>query len=212
MPRNLARRFTMLVAAAAAALNAFVIEAAAADFTVGNIQIGNPWTRATPKGADVAGGYMKITNKGTVARQPHRRFVRCRRIASRSTRWSMVDGVMKMRPVARRSRGQARRDRRAQARIVPHHADGAQAAARKGPARSRARSFSRRPARSTSNTRWRRSVPGRRRRAGTVTAVDPFGHCGRRVVHTMTAIPTNPKAASGRPMYQRSRSRARACR
>ena len=50
---------------------------------------------------------------------------------------------------------------------------------------------------------------GHRRRAGTVTAVEPFDHCGRRVVHTMAAIPTNPTAASGRPMYQRSRSRAR---
>ena len=37
----------------------------AADYTVGNLQIANPWTRATPKGSTVAGGYMVITNKGT---------------------------------------------------------------------------------------------------------------------------------------------------
>ena len=100
MPRNPGRRFTMLVAVAAAALNAFVIEAAAADFTVGNIQIGNPWTRATPKGADVAGGYMKITNKGSV---PDSLIGGSSAAADRFEvhEMSMVDGVMKMRPLAK---------------------------------------------------------------------------------------------------------------
>ena len=100
MPRNLARRFTMLAAAAAAALNALVMEAAAADFTVGNIQIGNPWTRATPKGADVAGGYMKITNKGSV---PDSLIGGSSAAADRFEvhEMSMVDGVMKMRPLAK---------------------------------------------------------------------------------------------------------------
>ena len=90
----------MLVAVAAAALNAFVIEAAAADFTVGNIQIGNPWTRATPKGADVAGGYMKITNKGSV---PDSLIGGSSAAADRFEvhEMSMVDGVMKMRPLAK---------------------------------------------------------------------------------------------------------------
>ena len=30
-----------------------------------SIQVGKPWSRATPKGAKVAGAYMTITNKGT---------------------------------------------------------------------------------------------------------------------------------------------------
>lgn len=34
-------------------------------FKVGSLEIGHPWTRATPKGAEVAGGFLKITNNGT---------------------------------------------------------------------------------------------------------------------------------------------------
>ena len=39
------------------------------EYKVGSLQIGHPWTRATPKGAAVGGGYLKITNTGT---QPDR--------------------------------------------------------------------------------------------------------------------------------------------
>jgi copper(I)-binding protein len=39
--------------------------ALAHDFAVGSLKIDHPWTRATPKGASVAGGYLKITNTGT---------------------------------------------------------------------------------------------------------------------------------------------------
>src|SRR4051794_14901137 len=39
--------------------------ASAHEYTVGSLKIGHPWARATPKGATVAGGYMKITNNGT---------------------------------------------------------------------------------------------------------------------------------------------------
>jgi copper(I)-binding protein len=46
----------------------FVVGAAQAhEYKVGSLEIGHPWTRATPKGAQVAGGYLKITNKGTIA-------------------------------------------------------------------------------------------------------------------------------------------------
>jgi len=41
--------------------------AAARDFTVGGIKIEQPWTRVTPDGAKVAGGFMKITNTGKEA-------------------------------------------------------------------------------------------------------------------------------------------------
>ena len=34
-------------------------------FKLGTLEIGHPWTRATPNGAEVAGGFLKITNNGT---------------------------------------------------------------------------------------------------------------------------------------------------
>jgi copper(I)-binding protein len=34
-------------------------------YSAGGLQIGNPWARATPKGATVGAGYLTITNKGT---------------------------------------------------------------------------------------------------------------------------------------------------
>jgi copper(I)-binding protein len=36
----------------------------AADYKVGSIEIDAPWSRATPKGAKVASGYLRITNTG----------------------------------------------------------------------------------------------------------------------------------------------------
>lgn len=39
--------------------------ALAHDYKAGSLKIDHPWTRATPKGAAVAGGYLKITNTGT---------------------------------------------------------------------------------------------------------------------------------------------------
>jgi len=36
----------------------------AADFSVGALKIHDPWSRATPKGAPVGGGYLTITNTG----------------------------------------------------------------------------------------------------------------------------------------------------
>src|SRR3954452_1459022 len=41
--------------------------ARAHDYQIGPIAIDHPWTRATPKNAPVAGGYLKITNTGTTA-------------------------------------------------------------------------------------------------------------------------------------------------
>lgn len=48
----------MLIAVAA------VTQAQAHDYTLGDIKIVNPWSRATPGGAKVAGGFMKLTNTG----------------------------------------------------------------------------------------------------------------------------------------------------
>ena len=34
-------------------------------YKLGNLEIGHPWARATPKGAAVGGAYLKVTNTGT---------------------------------------------------------------------------------------------------------------------------------------------------
>jgi copper(I)-binding protein len=56
---------TKLSAISAALLVALATAASAHDYTVGSLKINHPWSRATPKGASVAGGYMTITNTGT---------------------------------------------------------------------------------------------------------------------------------------------------
>ena len=72
--------------------------APARDYKLGSIDVVDPWSRATPKGASVAAGYMKITNNGTSAD----------RLISGSSdiaptfeihEMSMDNGVAKMRPV-----------------------------------------------------------------------------------------------------------------
>ncbi|MBZ0122479.1 MAG: copper chaperone PCu(A)C [Roseovarius sp.] len=56
---------------AGASARIVLAQAAAQDsgqtFKAGGISIEAPWSRATPGGAQVAGGYMKITNSGTEA-------------------------------------------------------------------------------------------------------------------------------------------------
>jgi len=49
----------------AIALLASASGAGAHDFKVGSIEIDHPWSRATPKGAKIAAGYVKITNTGS---------------------------------------------------------------------------------------------------------------------------------------------------
>ncbi|MDQ0357415.1 copper(I)-binding protein [Rhodoplanes tepidamans] len=57
---------TITRATLAAALAAAVpLAAGAQEFTAGALRIEKPWSRATPGGAKVAGGYMSITNTGT---------------------------------------------------------------------------------------------------------------------------------------------------
>jgi periplasmic copper chaperone A len=72
--------------------------AAAETYTVGSIEIGNPWARATPKGASVGGAYMTITNKGTEAD----RLIGVSSPVANQTevhQMAMDKGVMSMRPV-----------------------------------------------------------------------------------------------------------------
>jgi len=92
IPRGLA------AALAVAAVWLAAADAQAADYDVGAIHIGEPWARATPKGAANGAAYMTITNKGTA---PDR--VSC--VSSDASAqcqihsMTMEGGVMKMRPV-----------------------------------------------------------------------------------------------------------------
>jgi copper(I)-binding protein len=69
-----------------------------ATFKLGDLTVTSPWTRATPGGAKIAGGYLKITNNGTASD----RFVGAKSDATDHVElheMSMSDGVMKMRPL-----------------------------------------------------------------------------------------------------------------
>ena len=67
-------------------------------FKAGDLVIETPWIRATPRGANVAGGYMKITNTG---KEPDRLVGGTLERAQRFEvhEMAMVDNVMKMRPL-----------------------------------------------------------------------------------------------------------------
>jgi periplasmic copper chaperone A len=97
--RNSIMRFTSFAAASLAGVLGIALAGVqAADYQAGSLVIADPWLRATPKGASVAGGYMKISNNGAAAD----------RLIGGSTdiaasfelhEMSMADGVAKMRPV-----------------------------------------------------------------------------------------------------------------
>ncbi|MEA2899570.1 MAG: periplasmic copper chaperone [Bradyrhizobium sp.] len=72
--------------------------AGSATFKLGDLTVTSPWTRATPGGAKIAGGYLKITNNGTSVD----RFLGAKSDAADHVEiheMSMSDGVMKMRPL-----------------------------------------------------------------------------------------------------------------
>jgi copper(I)-binding protein len=73
--------------------------ASAHEAKVGDLILHHPWTRATPAGARVAGGFTEIENKGKMAD----RLVSASFDASDSVEihsMEMKDGVMTMRPIA----------------------------------------------------------------------------------------------------------------
>src|ERR1700674_5495576 len=76
------------------------VPAQAEDVTVGSLKISAPWARATPKGASIGGGYMKITNTGNA---PDRLVGGSTNISDRFEihEMSMDNGVMKMRGVGK---------------------------------------------------------------------------------------------------------------
>ena len=89
------RVFVVSVAAAACAATG----AAAHEYKVGAIDIGHPWSRPTPKEANIAGGYLTITNKGKTA---DRLIGGSSPVASQIEVHEIVDvdGMAKTRPVA----------------------------------------------------------------------------------------------------------------
>ncbi|KAB0268088.1 DUF1775 domain-containing protein [Microvirga brassicacearum] len=70
-------------------------ESAPKTFTVGAITIEQPWSRATPAGAKVGGGYLRVTNAG---KEPDRLIGGTFPLASRVElhEMSMTDNVMRM--------------------------------------------------------------------------------------------------------------------
>ena len=75
-----------------------VSTANARDYKAGSLDIADPWSRATPKGATVGAGYMKITNTGTT---PDRMISGSADVAPTFEvhEMTMDNGVAKMRPI-----------------------------------------------------------------------------------------------------------------
>jgi periplasmic copper chaperone A len=78
------------------ALLLFASGAAAEDYRIGALEIAQPWSRATPRGAAVASGYVSIRNTGaTPDRLVGGTFALAPRVEIHEM--SMDQGVMKMR-------------------------------------------------------------------------------------------------------------------
>jgi copper(I)-binding protein len=79
-------------------LLACIPAAIAHEFKVGDLEIEHPWSRATPPGAKVAGGYFTVINKGSA---PDRLLSISSDISDKAELHEMgvKDGVMTMRPV-----------------------------------------------------------------------------------------------------------------
>lgn len=85
-----------LIAALALALGAGA--ASAHEYKAGPLKIGHPWTRATPPGAKVGGGYLTIENTGSTA---DRLVSVSASFAGRTEihEMAVTNGVMTMRPL-----------------------------------------------------------------------------------------------------------------
>jgi periplasmic copper chaperone A len=89
------RQTTLLIAGF---LSLATATAYARDYKAGSLTIADPWSRATPKGASVAAGYMKITNTGAT---PDRLISGTADVAPTFEvhEMTMDNGVAKMRPI-----------------------------------------------------------------------------------------------------------------
>lgn len=94
------RSTTTLAALLAAAALACATPTVAGDYKAGDLKIGEPWTRVTPPGAAVAGGFMTITNTG---KEADRLLGGSASISKRLEvhEMTMDGGVMKMRELAK---------------------------------------------------------------------------------------------------------------
>src|ERR1700720_4463393 len=87
------KKFGMLVAG----VIALSLSAHANDYKVGALEVDHPWSRAVPKGATVAAGYLTIKNTGT---EPDRLGRGSTPVAGKFEirEMTMDKGVMRMRP------------------------------------------------------------------------------------------------------------------
>jgi len=92
------KKFGILVAGVVATSALSGAPASAADYKVGALEIESPWSRAVPKGAKVAAGYVTIKNTGT---EPDRLVGGSTPVAGGFMvhEMTMDNGVMKMRPL-----------------------------------------------------------------------------------------------------------------
>ena len=86
------------IALAALMASVFTVPAQAGDAKAGDLVITQAWSRATPNGAKIAGGYLTIENKGTA---PDRLVGGTGEIAGKVEihEMAMNNGVMTMRPL-----------------------------------------------------------------------------------------------------------------
>jgi copper(I)-binding protein len=93
------QKLGIFVACAVALSSSTFGPACAYDYKAGAIEIDHPWSRAVPKGAAVAAGYLTIRNTGN---EPDRLVSGSTPVASKLEvhEMSMDNGVMRMRPVA----------------------------------------------------------------------------------------------------------------
>lgn len=93
----MSRLYTILIAASVLGCTSDL--ALAQTYNAGALKIEQPWTRATPGGAKVAAGYMKITNTGA---EPDRLVGGALSQAGRFEvhEMKMENGVMQMREIA----------------------------------------------------------------------------------------------------------------
>ncbi|MFG1361377.1 copper chaperone PCu(A)C [Xanthobacter pseudotagetidis] len=99
MSRVVSSRRRLLVAAAA--MGAALLSGAGAiahEFKAGSIEIGHPWSRATPAGAKVGAGYLVLKNGGAADRLVSATASFAGRVEIHEM--AMKDGIMTMRPLA----------------------------------------------------------------------------------------------------------------
>jgi copper(I)-binding protein len=91
-------KLSTLFALAALSAVAMSTSVRADDVKAGDLVISQAWSRATPGGAKVAGGFMTIENKGTA---PDKLIAVSAEIAGKAEvhEMAMDNGVMKMRPL-----------------------------------------------------------------------------------------------------------------